>query len=802
MALSNLYIFNYNTYFNRIVKREETFEDYGEPMFVMQGVNFNMADGVDTQIVWGKNNQAYHGQGNYLIEYDDDYGMLLSRWFITDANYNRQGQWVLTLRRDLLADFYNNVIEAPMMVNRGMVNHTNPLVFNDEGFSFNQIKKSETLLQDSKNSLPYIVLYASKNIEVETGISVDTTFTGTFDVEISTPLENSIYNAGTYNTSAQSMDLLFQFTAQYSTHGVSNNWRFYKYRTLNGNLVDDGASPYPPSVSPITQSIISNNTTGLKNPLNTALSSSHMTQVLNAYKGGQTGKISDADMVIYDNIISRGGIKVKDSTGKFYQITATKTTKTNSNVRISPSVNGYNNLVDYIQDEFPQFTPNDTEPSSTSYYPFYATTTEYEYTLYAEYLVNETFTVDVDPTGKVHTDDSECIVMLFPYENVRLLTGNVYSYVDKETQLNIARTIARKYTNTVIYDMQLLPYAPPSIQKYLSEKTYDLRNADSSQITTFTYNDETKGIMFWADVANFSFDISLPISVNNTAIDYKIGSNCDLWRLCSPNYNGQFEFNVAKNGGVNYFNIDVTYRPYNPYIHVNPNFKGIYGTDYDDARGLICQGDFSLPITGDAFAQYELNNKNYLNVFNREIQHMEFTQRQERIASGVQVGVGTVQGAVTGAAAGGSVGGMYGAIAGAAVGLAASGIGGAVDISMMNARQREDRAYAKDMFSYQLGNIKALPYSLNKVTPLTWNNKIFPFIEYYTCTDEEKEILRNRIKYDSMKLECIDTLENLMLNYTEDNDIHFYSGNIIRLEGVDNHESEAIYEEIKKGAYF
>ena len=797
---------NYNNYSNRIAKRSDFSDLVNYDYVIQKNINFNPNDGVNTEQIINWNEEWLP---NYLVILSKDPGesegedpVILQRWFVTDTDRTRKGQYHLILRSDLVVNHYENILEAPMIVNRGMVNYNNPLVFNDEGFSFNQIKQSETLLRDRHSYFPYIVLYCAKNMTSKSGISVSTSFTGNFDLEISTPLENSIYNAGTYNSSAQSMDLLFQFTAQYSTHGVSNNWRFYKYTTSNGNLVDDGASPYPPQVSPITQNVISNNTTQLKNPLNTALSSSHMTQVLSAYKNGQTGKITDADKAIYDNIISTGGLKIKDSTGKFYQITATRTTKTNSNIRISPSVSGYNNLVNYIKDEFPEFTPNDLQPSTTSFYPFYATTTEYEYTLYAEYLANETFTVDVDPTGKVHTDDSECNIILFPYDNITVVTdGTHYITIDRDTQLNIARTIAREYTNSVIYDMQLLPYAPPSFLPCASYNTLHLEVLDEKQYTTFEYNNELKGVMLWADTANFSFDISIPITVNQSAVDYKIASNCDLWRLCSPNYNGQFEFNAAKNNGVTSFNIDVTYRPYNPYIHVNPKFNGIYGKDFDDARGLICQGDFSLPITGDSFAQYELNNKNYLNVFNRDIQHMDFVQRQERTAAGFQAVVGTIQGGVTGAAMGAMAGGGYGAIAGAAVGVTASSVGAAVDMSMLQERQREDRAYKKDMFSYQLGNIKALPYSLNKVTPLTWNNKIFPFIEYYTCTDEEKKILENRIKYDSMKLDCIDTLGNLILNYTEDNDMHFYSGSIIRLEGVDNHEAEEIYKELMKGVY-
>ena len=48
-------------------------------------------------------------------------------------------------------------------------------------------------------------------------------------------------------------------------------------------------------------------------------------------------------------------------------------------------------------------------------------------------------------------------------------------------------------------------------------------------------------------------------------------------------FSGEFEFSPAKNGGVEYFNVDYLYRPFSPYIHVTPNFGGLYGKDFNDA---------------------------------------------------------------------------------------------------------------------------------------------------------------------------------------------------------------------------
>ena len=156
--------------------------------------------------------------------------------------------------------------------------------------------------------------------------------------------------------------------------------------------------------------------------------------------------------------------------------------------------------------------------------------------------------------------------------------------------------------------------------------------------------------------------VKLPI-INNTISDsysLKISNECEIYKLVSPNYQGEFEFSVAKNYGVERFNVDCTYKPYNPYIHVNPNFKpgGLYGNDFNDGRGLICNGDFSFGMIGDKFAEYELQNKNYQAIFNRQVQNMDVNNaiaREQQAWSGV---AGALTGGVAGAVAGGTKGGV------------------------------------------------------------------------------------------------------------------------------------------------
>jgi hypothetical protein len=305
-------------------------------------------------------------------------------------------------------------------------------------------------------------------------------------------------------------------------------------------------------------------------------------------------------------------------------------------------------------------------------------------------------------------------------------------------------------------------------------------------------DDEKLDYLYFATSSQGSFVIDTKIEVPLNPIELKVINDCDSYRICSPNYNGIFEFNAAKNGGVDYFEVSYTYKPYSPYIHVNPNFKNLYGSDFNDARGLICGGDFSLPRTTEAWASYQLQNKNYLNIFDRQIETMD-KQNQLTLTS---QSIATPINALSTGVAVGSLGGPAAGIA-AGVGSLAGGI---ADIALGQASYHTNKKAKVDIFEMNLQNIKALPISLSKVGAYNIDNKIFPFLEYYTCTDTEKEIYRKRIKYEAMTVNAIGTLEEYI---DETNNYNFFSATPILLDDIadDYHLATAIADELQKGVY-
>ena len=282
----------------------------------------------------------------------------------------------------------------------------------------------------------------------------------------------------------------------------------------------------------------------------------------------------------------------------------------------------------------------------------------------------------------------------------------------------------------------------------------------------------------------------------------KLANECDLVRIVSQNYSAIFEFSPAKSGGVDGFLADCTYKPWSPYIHILPKLKGLYGDKFvsiDDARGLICGGDMSLPQLSNAWANYQLQNKTYQEMFDRQIKNMDVQNDVNRQAAIAQLLAAPITGGAAGAATAAKLGsGLTGAIAGGLVGAIGGGITAGVDLANTVKMMEENKQYAIDMYGYNLQNIQAVPTSLTKTSALTYNTRVWPFIEYYTCTESERKALKDKIKYNGITIMKVGKLSDYSLG--KDN---FYKGQVIRLPDsrIDGHMAFEIYNELNKGVY-
>ena len=783
----NLFIFKHNNYYNRIYKKFNTISAYqnsAEMVYYLTGVNFNPNDGVNTNHVIGQNGgpsndyREYSGEGDYVVITDVVNGVeeIISRWFIIEVRRTMRGQYSMQLRRDLLADYHDQVVSAPVFIEKATLSINDDLIFNREDMTYNQVKTKELLLKDVTGSawaVGYLArsLNEDKEITVYPNVQYDygapslEEFEGYKYTEDYTDApkkyltQNIVYS---YRVSRSSNNTFR--TAQYAINDYSSK---YSYTTdLNSSYyINSGYSIYNADDKLYTLFNRWKLSANFANPLQ----NSDLSSIKKFDK--KVLKVGSEDNVAYYliNVVSKNINKIESVpyTNSIYDETLNSS-----------------NIFGSIPNPYGIYGINNVEIYYLTYQDITSTYSEmYSFTL---------------PASRTRLQDAPYDMFCLPISSITL-GGEVYS---GDNTNEIINNIFTQLTDANVYDIQLLPYCPmPGIESIIEgglsglteEKDYVLINRTDSQ-----------NIIFFPEQSSFSTIINISQnSINNpdNNIEFKVASECDMYRLCSPNYNGVFEFSAVRNGGVSYFEVNATYKPYTPYIHVNPNFGRLYGGDFNDNRGLILGGDFSIAAVSSAWAQYELQNKNYQKVFDRQIQNMEVQNNAQRIKEYFSVGAGTAQGAMSGAmtAALSTGGNPYAAAAGAVVGGAASLAGGIADIVINEQLRAEGIDYAKDNFGYSLGNIKALPYSLSKSSAFDINSKIFPFLEYYTATDTEKEALRLKIKYNGMTVMRIGTISD----YVRPNEQTFIKGQLIRLEGLNDefHLIKEISAEINKGVF-
>lgn len=823
------YLFlKYNNYYNRRIKIEYNLEDYQdaaeetdgeEPvkMYHAPTNNFNFDEGNDllTEITFNWTKDWFP---DYLVLYEgswNDTNNIVSRWFIIKSVKNRKDQYIFTLKRDIIADDYTSLNKNVYNVLRCTVPDTNPLVFNKEQFTYNQIKKDEDFLYD-ETMCPWIVGYIPK----ETSFASKITVAEDYDIDKHT-ISHIDWDYYKYlGTGTVFGDIRIRDTRVPISY--ENNWWTGGYtgiqchQSRTSNWTGDGTG------------------IGLSNE-GIRYSKSKYKSVKNAARDKwidwtQVEKLiaeehpeHNQDDII-TQLLSYNGNKVLFSDG-VYRISFFNYGNITHDNGVSDHTTGVNDSVTvYIKDCFQANYSGSVKHQDKFAYSYTTQVYSLAMTKIAE---ANTITYNIPVTGNNLTD-APYKMFCMPYPNA---TGDAPS-VRTNNALNYKETIEKVYSSIIsnsttgtgtdnLYDIQLLPYCPMKF----ADRNYD--QSEKTNYLTFPNNwkegiDYTviritdssgallgqAGHIFFPKESSFTFTLDkvynsgeLKTLSSTFAVDnVKLDNETKFIRLCSPNYSGNYEMSPAKNGGLSTINVMCTYKPYNPFIEVQPAFGNLYGSNFNDSRGLICTGDFSLPIINSAWTQYELTNKTYQQTFNREIKHMEVSNdiaRQNQLAQSIS---GSLTGGLTGATAGamagsmaGSMGTVVGGVIGGTIGTASSIAGGVADYKNLVKQQKEDLSYKKDLFNFSLQNIKALPDSLSKTSSINAVSKYVPFIETYDATDEEKELLKQYIEYNGMTAGFCGSITPA----------GYVQANIIKYNGMlDADELGELNNELLKGVYF
>ena len=806
----NLFLYQGNNYYNRKIIYAESNAEYIAKGFrqlaTVTNAAFIVNDGITTSQVI--NYDYGRGFGDYLVDYDED-DSILSRWWVTKTTVIRNGQVMLTLLRDVIADWYADILSAPAYIKKGGINSPNdPAIFNNESMSFNQIKTWEKPIKD-KTACGWYVGYLSKDIDEDQTITIEGVAPSNYDV-YSTADEYEFYK---YSSANPFKGEFTDITHSMRGWGSSNQWWFgwdnngeAKNPTtetgslglLKWKIVEDGVLKRVEEVSTepnrgvnIIELAKKNyndiwlNASAINNwqemATNMGLANTHSKTVELEAQDGRTIKVGESYYKVVVSSVNH----------------TTSYSPENSSVYTSTILNMVSGI-SWIG----------SQPQSLAGKVAEIIYSQKLYTVSLELteITDLTYTL---PANRRHTSEVPYDIFAIPATGCRTtITGGT------PTNNELSKKLIGAITSTLVngasgqlYDVQYVPYCPLG-DDFINQYGYVMLNAMSNedsishQILRSEDNAGYWTFVIFADQAEFKKRVQAPaISIDNNAQSYKLSNECDMYRLCSPNYNGQFEFSASKNGSVSSWNLSFTYKPYNPYIRVSPNFSRLYGANYGDARGLICGGDFSMTQTNDAWEQYELQNKNYQKIFDRQIENMEVNNRVQRVGDITGAIAGTASGAVSGMAGGAMAGGgVPGAIIGGIAGGITSAGAGVADVLLNEKLRAEAIDYAKDQYGYNLQNIKALPYSLTKVGTQNTDYKIWPFVEYYTCTDTEKEALLNKLEWNGYTIERIGTIDAFLYPDKET----FVQGKIIRLEAINagNNITNVINVELQTGVYF
>lgn len=789
-------LLKYNNYYSRTIKRFSTVDELLERDDVVvigtfENVNFNPGDGVATQLTL---NYTEGPAANYLVAEDTDGAF--SSWFVLDAQYVRFGQYTLSLRRDLVNDLWSILADSPFFVEKAMLSANNPLIFNNESMTFNQIKTNETLIKD-KTNIPWIVGYVSKNIDAKTLFTIEIKDNSAREDGVESITDISSIT-GTNDGTCKVMDKVIYRLNFYDT--ISSWLGTYKQYAYMWDSSKNPAAPFDNSQQ---------STDGYKVYFGdethigyegTALSKSSYDYEDDLIRGlnksvwtftpselGVEGEIqSKSD---YDSIVAKVGTTYK--IGDTYYILRKEAVNKPKGILTKDFLNNQGKVGIAFVYVGTELLNNDILDSVNNLTTPYQVNIQYtEHKFYLEEIPSPLVSLTVNSSHIISKAPYDVFCIPYGEIDIQWPADNIQR-TDKDTAYKLASAIIEKWGSN-LYDIQLLPYCPlPDVQFNANNRI--IPDLYDSALENY------KSCVLWVEQPDFSLSIDANITIPTDPIEVKIANETDIYRLSSPNYNGSFEFSVVKNGGVQSFDVDCSYKPFTPYIRISPSFGGLYGQDFNDARGLILGGDFSLPQIRNEWQEYQIQNKNYQVMFDRQIENMDVNNSIQRKMELGNIITGIATGATTGGIAGSMTPfGPAGMAAGIAIGGAASAIGGALDRKYNEQLRQEARDYTIDQFGYQLGNIQARPNSITKVSAFNPNNKVFPVLEYYTATGVEKNALRNKLQYNGMTVMAIGTIAEYL--QTEPS---YIKGKLIRLNNdmEDYHIVNALADELYQGVY-
>ena len=441
-------------------------------------------------------------------------------------------------------------------------------------------------------------------------------------------------------------------------------------------------------------------------------------------------------------------------------------------------------------------------------------------------------TIEV-PRTHIQTIDAPYDMICIPYDSTIAIYNDesTTTYISPSISMQLAQAISAKYAGAgYCYDFQVMPYCPattpedkgivytykdpttsmPFVRinehtpqhergagKVTLKRYVRLYGKHITQDGNFESAIKLPSCIIFCKHAKFSTTSTVTASYTrpSTAQECKVEDATEEWRLVSPSYTSSYSFSATKNSQLSQLNIKCYYKPYKPYIHISPIWAGLYkrvssGYTGSMPEGLICTDDFSMSKITDAWQTYELENKNYMEIFAHQMHTLDKQNQLNMIDNATS---GLISAAGIGVQAN-AMAGMAG-IAGMGTGAAAISLAGAAGGALMDYQQYLNQRN-ETIFQQNQGwqNISRRPYTINNICALSDTFTFWPTIEHYYCESIEKDYLNNYLNKYGMSVNIVGKISDFIQ--------HYIKCNIIKVDQVNNNIAMAIKDELSQGVYY
>lgn len=456
------------------------------------------------------------------------------------------------------------------------------------------------------------------------------------------------------------------------------------------------------------------------------------------------------DLINYDNVTVKEG-------STFYQYSSSLSIETDY------GSTSFNNMNTYLNDKYGQITLV-TLGVVDSIYDFRfgneaQVTSGFTLSSELKYYVKtyKRNTISANNSGNIVINvnkqlvDEPYYVLLFPLYNVTITSSSKTYNIKKSEAFNIFNTVIQYLSggnNPYLIDAQIFPYCPLLTSVSTELQGYPFFNIVSN---TFSLNSEIQ-LLPYSDVKK----------------EYIIRK----YSMISPEKTGNFSFNfydytndIEDKDGLNYKKLSITIKnALKPFAIISsavitPDVDSLMGITYSsDMRGSQPSSNgFECSLASNAFQTYKRENSNYQQIFALQKEELQRSHHVEWVNEITGAIVNTATATAMGAIAGGAVAdagvwNSFGAkAAGAAIGSVTAGaaVGTAMgfQVSANEDLRKFERNLQQQNFDLQIGTIKALPNSINRISSFNeiMLQDFWYVIEIYECSEYEKQLVNDFI---------------------------------------------------------